>query len=184
MKTQNLERAIDGAAGGPLSSEQKKRVVLLARRAWVEAGRPGFADQAEDLPEVFRLSEREAFDLWRHDEQQRATGMARLTCSENRCYPYYMAHFARLAGIEQTARHWEGRTVGDPRRIALMKLGRECDGARDVIENPAAYVAAIARSKFKTTDVESLGDKALWTLVFDVRRGAQKRRAKKEGARH
>jgi len=171
------QRAMAGAVGGPLSREQKKRACMLARKAWDKAGRPGYDNQAEGLPREMRLTQREALDVWRQDEQRKATGCLHLTCAENRMYPRIMAHFARLAGIAVDARYWEGRTIGDASRIALAKLRSEIGKARDVIDAPESYVATIARSKYKTADWQGLSEKQLWTLVFDIRRGVQKRRA-------
>lgn len=178
MSDRAQTRAVAGGAGAPLDNLQKRRVCMLAREAWERVGRPGFADQAADTPAEIRLSEREAFDLWRHDQQRAAAGTEHLTCAQNRAYPHMMAHFARLAGREQDADYWAGRTVGDDQRQALAKLRSEQAAARDVIDNPAGYVAAICHSKYKTHDVQTLSPKQVWTLVFDLRRGAQKRRAR------
>ena len=175
------ERAQSGAAGAPLSAEQKRRACMLAREAWERQGRPGYSDQAGDLPAEIRLTETEAFTTWRQDEQGRGTGCRHLTCMEQRFFPHVMAHFAGLDGRERDAEYWRGRTVGDQQRQALAKLRSEEAAARDVIEDPHEYVCAIARCKYKTMDIESLSPRAIWTLVFDLRRGAQHRRKHVEG---
>ena len=181
MNGRTVQQCQAGAAGGALSNEQKKRVVLLARAAWAKLGKPGFADQAADVPAEIRLKEAEAFDLWRHTEQRKAAGTAHLTCAENRSYPSYMSHFARLAGQDQNAAHWVDRQIGDPQRQAQSVLERELKAAESVLGNPHAYAATICRCKFKATDIQNLSAKQTWTLVFDIRRAAQKRRAKTEG---
>lgn len=161
-----------------MTNEQKRRVCMLAREAWDKAGRPGFADQADDTPAQIRISQTEAFEMWRHAEQAKSTGCLHLTCSENRLFPLLMAHFARLAGRAADAEYWADRTVGDPQRQAMFALKRTFDQAKDLIGNPREYCAEIARSKFRTTDLESLSERQIWTLVFDMRRATQKRRAK------
>ena len=168
---------MEGAAGGPLSREQKKRVCMLARTAWDRLGTPGWnaAEQA-GVPAELRLSQREAFDLWRHNEQAQASGAAHLTCAENRLFPLLMAHFAELAGKPREEKYWAQRAAGDPQRQALFALRRALHQAKGAIEQPEAYCLAIAHSKFKTHDLESLSPRQLWVLVFDMRRAAQKRR--------
>lgn len=176
-----LDKCAAGAGGGPLSREQKKRVCLAARAGWERCGRPGFADQGADLPAEIRLSEREAFDLWRQGVQSKATGISHLTCMPNREFPRLMQAFADLAGKEDESERWARRGLGDPQRQALAVLRREFARVRDVIEDPQQYVASIARSKFKSVDVEGLNAKQVWSLVFDLRRGAQKRRQHVQG---
>jgi hypothetical protein len=164
-----------GAAGAPLSAKQKRDVCMLAREAWLLEGRPGFAGQSDDLPAAIRLTEREALDLWRHDEQRKVCGTEHLTTAQNKGFAHLMAHFAKLAGRERDARYWEGRTFGDASRQALAKLRQTFREVRDVIAIPEDYAASICRSKFKC-GIEEAGEKQLWSLVFDMRRAAQHRR--------
>jgi hypothetical protein len=167
-----------GAAGAPLSREQKRDVVMMAREAWFVQGKPGFAGQPDDIPEVMKLSEREAFDVWRHDEQAKVDGgKHHLTAAQNHNFPLLMAHFAELAGQHDVADRWLRRTVGNDRRQAMAKLMRELYLAADVIEKPREYAESICRCKCKC-GIEEASPKQLWSLVFDVRRAAQKRRAK------
>ena len=145
MNGRTVQQCQAGAAGGALSNEQKKRVVLLARAAWAKLGKPGFADQAADVPAEIRLKEAEAFDLWRHTEQRKAAGTAHLTCAENRSYPSYMSHFARLAGQDQNAAHWVDRQIGDPQRQAQSVLERELKAAETRTPTPPRSAAASSR---------------------------------------
>ena len=174
--SRTLDRCADGGSGAPLSREQKRRVCMLARRAWERLGRPGFADQAEDLPAAVRLTASEAFDVWRQDEQATASGCAHLTCAENRLYPELMGHFSGLAGLDRQADYWSGRAVGDTHRRAMWALRREYSRVGDVIDHPEAYVGQIAQARYKTRDLERLSEKQIWGLVFDLRRAAQRRR--------
>jgi len=176
MTCARQDMAARGAALGPLTRLQKTRVCVLARRAWLGLGRPGYADQAPNLPDWMRLTEQEAFTLWRQAEQRKAVGVSHLTAASNRDYPELMAHFARLAGQEAGARRWELRAVGDEHRMALAKLRQEMDRERDTIERPEEYVGRIAICKFKTNDFRALSPRQIWTLVFDLRRAAQRRR--------
>jgi hypothetical protein len=169
--------AVRAAAGQPLSNRQKQDICRLARAAWDAQGRPGFADQDPAAPAEIRLSQTEAFELWRHDQQRSATGCPHLTGIQNRDFPHVMARFANLAGRQRDADYWLGRTVGDPQRQALAKLAAVKREVAHVIADADAYVAAIARSRFNTTDLASLSPKQLWGLIFDLRRGAQRKRA-------
>lgn len=174
--TTNIDRAIDGAAGGALSNEQKRDIVMWARKAWELAGRPGCANQ-QQVQEQIRLTQAEAFDLWRQDEQMKAVGKHHLTSAQNFAFPALMAHFARLAGQPAIAEQWLKRTALDGRRQAMAKLQREMYLAHDVIEKPGDYVGAICWAKCKCR-LEAASPKQLWMLMFDIRRAAQKRRAK------
>jgi len=177
----SVDKCVAGAGGAPLTKKQKQEICIVAREAWEKLGRPGFDDQAEGLPPEIRMKKTEAYTLWRRDEQRKAGGSANLTCSSNGQFARLMEHFCRLAGRKQSMAHWSGRKVGDAQRQAMARLRRECDKARDVIEEPEAYVASIARSKYKTPAIEDLSPRQVTVLTFDLRRGAQKRRAKAEG---
>lgn len=170
-----LSRAVRGLGGGPLSDAQKRNICLLARAAWERAGKPGFADQVG--PAEVALSQTEAFTLWRHRQTFRAVGRESLKACTQREYPAVMAHFAQDAGMSGEARYWLGRMVGDETRQARGVLNRAILQASDVIGNPRGYVASIAASRFRTTDLESLSGRQVMTLVFDLRRNAQRRRA-------
>lgn len=175
--TTTIDRAAAGVGGAPLDKDDKRRIAMLAKEAWLAQERPGFADQPDDIPDVMKLSESEAFTCWRQDEQAKACGTGHLTTATKRSYALLMAHFSRLAGREEDAVYWEGRAVTEPSRTARAKLRQELASVQDVIQRPAQYVATIARCKFRTTDLDSLSEKQLWVLVFDIRRAAQKRRA-------
>ena len=175
---QSFERAIAGAAWAPLSDDQKRDICKLARRVWDRLGQPGFADQPAAIPPETRLSVTEAFTLWRQAQQSEAVGHAHLTACTQRQFPLIFAHLVRLGGAGGLADRWAARSLGDPVRQARHLLEREFVRARDVIDRPAEYVASIAKSRFKTTDLAVLSARQLWSLLFDLRRNAQRRRAK------
>lgn len=156
-----IDQAVQGGSGAPLTNEQKKRVILRARKGFCEQG---------------HTWEKRAFDAWRYRESVLCVEKESLRACTQEDYPHLMGHFSRLAGDEKGADYWFGRTLGDGRRRARAKLEREMKGAEDVIQEPRAYVAAIARCKFHTTDLRELSEKQVWGMVFDLRRGAQKRR--------
>ncbi len=171
------DAAIRGAASAALDRRQKGRVCAAAARAWAAAGRPGFADQAQDTPPTLRLKEREAFDLWRQDEQRKAIGRLHLTAATQGDYDALLAHFNALAGAGRAADYWTRREVGDDARRARWRLeSLELKDAADAIERPEAYVASIAQSRFRTADLHALSAKQVWTLIFDLRRAAARRR--------
>ena len=169
--TTNIDRAIAGAAGAPLSREQKGKIAMLSRKAWERFGRPGAAPGVTG-----GKAAAEAFRAWRLMQDGEACGKGSLRAATNADYPLLKAHFLRMLGYTATADRMATRAAMDPSQQALAKLRHEMEGAQDVIERPAQYIAAIARCKFKTTDLESLSAKQLWVLVFDIRRSAQKRR--------
>lgn len=191
MSSEQQERAIRGAAGAALRNEQKRDICMLASKVWAMIGKPGFADQAADLPKAFRLSEAEASEMWRQNEQRAACGTLHLTAARQDQYTVLMSHFralecralaargkmaaARDAGRE--AGFWAKRGMGDDRRRAQAVLDRELVGVADVIERPTDYAQTIAGCKFKAR-LEALSPKQIWTIVFDIRRAAQKRRKK------
>jgi hypothetical protein len=175
-RADSIERAMSGASGSPLSRLQKQRICMLAERAWIAAGREHFDPAAAAANDPLALSASEALELWRHEEQQKACGLKHLTACSQREFPRLMAHFLGLLGRPESA-WWAERAVMDPARQARARLERTFQEVSGVIERPAEYAAAIARSKFKTTDLASLSARQTWTLVFDLRRAAQKRRA-------
>jgi hypothetical protein len=171
-----LDRSVAGAAGAPLSNVQKRNVVLAARHAWETEGMPHFDRAAFEAGDPVALSQDEAAELWRHEEQQKACGRKHLTACAQRDYPGLLSHFLRAAGMEAAANAWAERAAFDPARQARAKLEATFREVADAIERPADYAAAIARSKFKTVDLGTLTARQVWVLVFDLRRAAQHRR--------
>jgi hypothetical protein len=176
-----IARAIQGAAGAPLDAQQKGKICALAREAWERQGRPGFAGQPEDIPDEMKLSPSEAYKLWRQNEQGLAVGHEHLTACQQRHFPELMRHFSVLAGRQSNAAYWGQRGLTDPARQARAKLERTFGEVSDVIDNPGAYAAKICRARYRC-EIPDANSNQVWTLVFDLRRNAQRRRAKDVGA--
>jgi hypothetical protein len=161
-----ITRCVDGAALAPLSREQKKELVLLAQRAF------------QRLYDAGTLTESTEFDSWRHQQVLLVCERGGLREARNEDFLVIQAHF--LAMLGQTAMADRRRVQADmePRRCALAKLKQECEAASDVINRAWDYASSISRSRFKTTQIQELGEKQIWMLVFDIRRNAQHRRRK------
>lgn len=177
-----IDRAMAGASGAPLSKRQKRDVCMLAGLAWQHSGRPYYDENAYETQDPIALSPAEALELWRHEEQARACGKKHLTACTQRDFPWLMAHFLRAAGQNVLARQYEVGAALDPLRQARAKLEATMLDVAGAIERPRDYAAAIARCKFKTTDLAALSPRQVWVLVFDLRRAAQKRRASGRGS--
>lgn len=172
-----IGRAIDGAALAPITPDQRRELAILARRAFEKCGRPDSAKgSCADVPG------NDAFGRWRHEQTMQAVERSGLTALRQEDYAQVKGHFLRLLGQVSMADRMQARADMEPRRVALAKLRHECDAASDVIDRGLEYAAAIARSRFKTAEIEDLSEKQIWMLVFDVRRNAQRRRARERVA--
>jgi len=165
-----ITRCIDGAALAPLSREQKKDLILLAQRAF------------QRLYDSGTLSESTEFESWRHQQVMQVCERGGLREARNEDFLALQGHFLGLLGQPVLAERRRVASQLEPRRWALAKLHQECDAATDVIDRPWDYICSIARSRFKTPQIEELGEKQIWMLMFDVRRNAQRRRAKGKAA--
>ena len=166
------QAAINGAASAPLSREQKKRLCILAERAWTAKGCPLWYPQQD--PEI-RLCRTSALELWRHMEQEHLTGRKHLTQCGQADYELLRAHFARLAGNHREAEMAEARMHGDDARRARAFLRSELAAARTQIADPRRYAETIAKSKYKC-GIDTLTAKQVWTIIFDLRRAVWARK--------
>jgi hypothetical protein len=181
----HIKRARQGAANAALTVEQKRRLAIAARRAWMLHG------------DARLRAETEPFDAWRHRHTLMCVERDGLCASTNEDYLPLMAHFsaqsanalqrlgatgasARLASRADAMRQ---RAVTEPRSWAWARLERECREAQDVIAKPMAYLSSIANCKFRTGDLKGLTDKQLWCLIFDLRRNAAARRRRHAAGR-
>jgi hypothetical protein len=165
MRINPLHRSCAALGGSPLTNEQKRDAIVLMREAW--AG--GLAPDADHSAE--------AFTAWRRAQTLVACGHPHLTACHQRHFPAIMAHFARLSGKPSVARYWATRIIGDEARQARSLLARAIREAADVIAKGEEYAASICRTRFKC-GLEDCSQRQLMMLVFDVRRNAQRRRAK------
>lgn len=162
-------RAVNGSVKAGLDKVQRQKLAVIAADAWVAQGRPGY----KSFGGPTRMA---AFDAWRHQVALGVVGRESFRTMTQGDYAPLMAEFSRRAGKVVSADYWAKRGATEPSRQALYILRREMNRVRDVIGDPDAYVITIARSKFKTGDLCELAERQLWTLVFDLRRGAQRKR--------
>jgi len=163
--TSALDRAVAGAAGAPLSAQQRQRLCALAHKAWLRCFGLGVA----------AAGDAGVFERFRYEENFKACHKEHLRACTQADWPALQAHYLRLLGASEQARRMDERQITQPWTMALAKLRDECGKVGDVIERPMDYVGAIARARFKAP-VEQLNAKQIWTLVFDLRRNAQRRR--------
>jgi hypothetical protein len=165
-----IDRCVDGAALAPLSREQKRELAILARRAF------------NKLYDSGTISESTEFDAWRHQMTVQVCERDGLRQARNEDYLTLQGHFLGLLGQSAMAQRRNTQAQLEPRRWALAKLRTECEAAADVIDRAWEYASSISSGRFKTAQIDELGEKQIWMLVFDIRRNAQRRRAKARGA--
>lgn len=174
-----IESCISGAALAPLTGEQRQKLAQLARRAFDRICRRSSADiggSGRVCPRPSASIGGSDFDSWRHAQIRQCVERAGIRECRQEDYDVVKAHFLRLLGHAEMAERMQARADVEPRRQALGKLHRECREASDVIDRPLEYVAAISAARFKTRTIDDLSEKQLWSLVFDLRRNAQRRR--------
>lgn len=176
-----ITRCIEGAALAPLGARERQELARLARRAWDKV-RSGTQESGNGNPE-FMSSRLTDFDAWRHQQVMIACERAGLREARNEDYGLIKAHLLRIIGQDAMADRQVDRAQIEPRRVALHKLGEECKAAEDVIDKPLEYVSAIGRARYHGAGLDDLGEKQIWGLVFDLRRNAQRRRAKSSVAK-
>jgi hypothetical protein len=166
MSTDQLEKARVGGPACGLTKFQRSRMmvrfVLPAYHAMKARGLAG-----------------DDFEAWRREEQFKACHKESLRSATQADWNLLTSHFLRLSGRHEMAQVAALRATTEARRGAVWHLKQEMERCKDVIENPVDYLRAISRAKFKTVSSSDLSDKQLWVLVFDLRRAAQKKRAKR-----
>ena len=136
---------------GTLSLGQKRRLVLLARRAWLRQPHPG------PLPAA------KAFDEWRQAQAVRACGL-RISEATQRDWGALKAAFEDAAGESGRALNTLVRDEDNKRRVAMYKLQGACR-ERGL---PLAYPEAICRRQYRCGLDEATAAQ-IWRLVFTVR---------------
>ncbi len=174
MSDARQQAAIHGAAAATLSREQKRKICILAERAWNANGCPMWEPRQDP---AIRLCRTSALELWRHLEQERLTGRKHLTQCGQADYELLRAHFARLAGDVRETAAAEARISGDDVRRAMAVLRAEMAAARRQIAEPLRYAETIAKAKYKA-GLGGLTAKQLWTVIFDLRRAVAARKKK------
>lgn len=174
------ERAIHGGATAPLTNEQKKRAVLIARRAF------------DLLCERGILGDAAEFDAWRHSECLQCVERGGLTLSSQEDWPFIIGHFAgiiaRHTGMDQERRVFESMAARmsvqastSEEGYALAKMRHECEAAADVLRDPRGFCAGISFKRFGAPP-EKISAKQIWWLIFTLRRRAAQLRRKGRAA--
>jgi hypothetical protein len=158
----HAQTAISGHGNAPLTKTQRQTLAMLARQAYDLLSGHGVIDTG--------------FDAWRHAECIKACNF-RITEAANRHYLAISAHFYNLMGKSGVAFKKVLKAQTESHQWAMTKLKQECQEAGVSL----SYPRAIAINKYKTGDLDSLTDKQLWHLTFNVRRRAQKNHAHKNG---
>lgn len=157
-------KAVRGAALAPLSNEQKKTIILLAKRAYSRL-------------QVSSVSLHPSFDDWRRSEQKLAVERGSLTLCTNEDFLFLKAHFLSLLGQKDTAGTLRVRAGCEPRIWALNRLERECDDAADVLPRARDYAAGFLRNARGVT-LDQASEKQLWHAIYIIRRRASQLRRK------
>ena len=157
------QQAEEAAALAPLDAATRQQLAMLCRSAWDHLGRPG-----------------ESFDAWRRRQCMLCVERPGIRQCRREDYNHIAAHMHAILGNHQHAEDAGMRAATERRRQALAKLDAECR-ACTAIEQPRAYIAAIARSKFKTANIRTdLAANQIWQLIFSLR-NAESRKGRKSG---
>jgi hypothetical protein len=152
------ERCVNGASLAPLTTSQKRELVLLARDAF--ASQTGGAGH---------------FDTWRHGQVLQAVERAGLSKCRQEDYNPLKAHFSALLGRRGLATRCLIRAASDPRRQAIAMLEKAVHEAADVLPDGRAYAAGFVRNK-RHVALDDADAKTIWHAVFCLRRRAQQLR--------
>jgi glycine/D-amino acid oxidase-like deaminating enzyme len=156
---ESIGSAVDGAALALIGPAEKRALAILSRKAWEKLGKPGLDFDAWRRQQVLMCCERQGLRQARHED-----------------FNYIKAHMLRILGAERQAAGCDLRAATERRRQAIAKLQEECRKAIHV-EHPDAYVKAIARSKFKTTQISrELSAHQVWQLIFSLRNAEARRK--------
>ncbi len=174
------EKAIQGGAAAPLTNEQKKRAVLIARRAF------------ELLCERGILGDAAEFDIWRHSEIMQCVERGGLKLASQEDWPYIIGHFAAIVAkhtdmeqerhvFESMAARMGAKANTSDTSFALAKMRHECEAAADVLRDPRGFCAGISFKRFHAPP-EKISAKQVWWLIFTLRRRAAQLRRKGRAA--
>lgn len=164
-------RAMAGAALAPLSKEQKKSLILLARRAYDRLfANADFDARALAVP---------SFEDWRHQQQIMVVECSSLCSCRNEDFLFLKAHYLNLLGQKHLAEHAGIRAQGEPRQWALAKLKKECMAAGDVLPGAWNYADGFLRHA-RHVSIDEASPKQLWHAIYIVRRRAGQLRRKAE----
>jgi hypothetical protein len=154
----------DSFAWHPLTNEQKARLSILAREAFLklEAGRLKL-EEGRDLDISQLPSADSRMTAFRHQESIKAIGK-RITEACQRDFLPLKAHFQDLGGKSGQALNTLLRAESEPQRIAMHKLTQECRYRKLSL----SYPEAICRKQYHC-NLTQASAKQLWHLVFTIR---------------
>jgi len=161
-------RAVAGAAGAPLSNEQKRDLAMAAQAAWQVQTRLGLWAPADGDADAFRHAA--AFD---------ACGLASFRAMTQRHFLPVLGYFRTLAGGE--ARRLLAHAALDDTRRALAKLQDECAACASEFGDDAgawAYAQVLLRKIHKATPVTAT-PRQVWQVLFTLRNRAAAIRRKR-----
>ncbi|MDD3885376.1 MAG: hypothetical protein PHI35_00710 [Victivallaceae bacterium] len=138
---------------GPLTREQKARLMILAREA--------FEKHCAETGERFTAA---GLETWRRAEQVKACGKASLRASSQMDFLPLKAHFLNLLGDSGNALNLLLHQQTEPARQARFKLEEACEERGLAM----SYPAAICKRQYRCS-LDEANAKQLWHLVFTVR---------------
>lgn len=163
----HTEKAIQGAAMAPLSKDQKKSLVLLARRAFNVSQKSTFDNHQSAI----------SFDSWRHSQQLQAVERSSLCTCTNEDFLFLKAHYLRILGEEEKAGAVRVKASVEPRIWALARLQQECEAVKEYFPGAYNYASGFLRNARKI-DIDHASEKQIWHAIYIVRRrSAQLRRS-------
>lgn len=163
--------AVEGSARAMISSEEVRRLVLAANRAWREQRRLGLTEQG--------------FDAWRRGALWDAVRRDSFRSLGQREFGAALGHFERLAGGDPDT--WDGRfnrgvaereASGDgDRRRAEFVLRRECRQYDPLFGGQGCATAYAVRllEKIHRTSLPRATSRQIWQTVFTLRSRAAKK---------
>lgn len=161
MTNDCTSRAIAGAAGAPLSREQKTRLILASQDAMRMQVKVGLWTEADGDFETFRHAA--AFD---------ACGVGSFRAMQQRHYMPALLHFRSLAGHNVVQS--QARLATDDSRRALGQLKMECQRAADCFggwQGAWAYASTLFR-KIHRCEAATATAKQVWQVIFTLRNRA------------
>jgi len=164
--------AIAGAAGAPLSREQKTRLILASQDAIRMQVKTGLWTNADGDFEAFRHAA--AFD---------ACGVASFRAMQQRHYLPALLHFRALAG--QNVIQSQARLATDDSRRALGQLKLECQRSAECFggwQGAWAYSGTLFR-KIHRCEAATATAKQVWQVIFTLRNRASATRKRAIPAR-
>jgi hypothetical protein len=179
----------DAGALVPLSPLQRKRLVLLAREAWLHEVREHAAPADQDDAPFAVPGEREPvadFDAWRRRQCMIAVERPGLSLCRNEDYLPLQAHFLMILGRIDEAESAGERAAMDPRNRAMHEFRRACSAAASVLDNPESYAEGFLR-RACGVGLADASDRQIWRAVYLLKRKAglevrkERRNAKRVG---